>query len=99
MGEPVGELAVVGQQQQPGRVGVEAADRVEPGRRVDQLDHRRPAARLARGRDDAGRLVDRPDLARLGADRAAVDPHVVALPDVPRRVGDDLAADGDPPWR
>ena len=39
VGEPVGELAVVGQQQQPGRVGVEAADRVEPRFGVDQ---RRP---------------------------------------------------------
>ncbi len=35
MGEPVRELAVVRQQDQPGRVGVEAADRIEPplGRR------------------------------------------------------------------
>ena len=34
VGEPVGQLAVVGQQQQPGRVGVESADRVEARRRA-----------------------------------------------------------------
>jgi hypothetical protein len=53
-------------------------------------------SRLAGGRDDARRLVDRPDLERLGADRGAVDADVVARADVAGGIGDDLAADGDP---
>ena len=87
VGEPVGELAVVGEQDQPGRVGVEAADRVEAALGVDQLDHRPAAARLARGRDDPGRLVERsrPRAARArpGARRP---PPRSRLVDVARRV-------------
>ena len=66
MGEPVRELAVVGQQDQPGRVGVEPADRVEAALRVGPA--RRPPAPpgLPRGRGHAGRLVQHPDLGRLG---------------------------------
>ena len=60
-----------------------------------RLDHGGPVARLLRGGDDPGRLVDRPDLARLGGDGAAVDAHVVFVADIARRVGDDLAADRD----
>ncbi len=69
VGEAVGQLAVVGEQQQAGRVGVEPADRVEARLALDQADHRRPRSGLLRGRDDAGRLVDRPDLTRLRADQ------------------------------
>ena len=55
--EPVGELAVVGEQEHTGRVGVEPADRDDARRMVDEVDDRRPAARVARRRDDPGRLV------------------------------------------
>ena len=98
MGEPVGELAVVGQQQQAGRVGVEAADRVEP--RLACRPARRPPAAppgsLAVETTPAGLFTAQTSRASA-ADRAAVDPHVVALPDVPRRIGDHLAADRHPP--
>ena len=57
MGEPVGELAVVGEQQQPLGVGVEAADREDPGLGRHQVDHGRPALRVVGRRHDAGRLV------------------------------------------
>ena len=66
--EAVGEVAVVGQQDQAGGVGVEAADRVEPrAGRVDELDDGRAAVGVLGGRDDAARLVDQPDRALLGA--------------------------------
>ena len=45
MGEAVGELAVVGEQQQPLGVGVEPADREHPRLGGHELDHRRPAVR------------------------------------------------------
>ena len=57
VGEPVGELAVVRQQQRAGRVGVEAADRDDARRVADEADDGRAAPRVARGRDDARRLV------------------------------------------
>ena len=86
MGEPVGELAVVGQQDQAGGVGVEAPHRVEAPLRVDELDHGRAPARLARRRHHPGRLVDDPDLARLGRYGPPVDLDAAGLVDVAGRV-------------
>ena len=57
VGEPVRELAVVREQERAGRVGVEAADRDDPRLVADEADDRRPPVRVARGRDDARRLV------------------------------------------
>ena len=94
VGEPVGELAVVGEQDQPGRVGVEPADRIEPPLRVDQLDDRRAARPGSRAVEiDPGRLVERsrPRAAR-GRPARRRPPRRSRL-DVARRVGDDLAAD------
>ena len=54
--EPVGEVAVVGQQDQAGRVGVEAPDRVQPpvaGVRTRSTTVGRPCVSRG-GRDDAG---------------------------------------------
>ena len=51
--EPVGELAVVGQQDQAAAVGVEAADRVQPRAGAGRVDDRRAPVGVARGRDDA----------------------------------------------
>ena len=100
--EAVGELAVVGQQQQAGRVGVEASHRVEPARESDQLDDRPRRAPGSRAVETtpAGLLTAQTCPLRLDADRPAVDPHVVLSGDVPRRIGDHLAAHGHrPPCR
>ena len=73
-------LAVVGQQDQSGRVRVEAPDRIEAGRRRPP-GRRRPAAGLGSRavESHAGRLVHDPHFARLGASRAvdydAARPH------------------------
>ena len=82
MREAVREVAVVGQQDQAARVGVEAPDRVEPpvaGRR-DEVDDGRAAVRVAGGGDDARRLVERVDDAHGGrrADALAVDLDALA---------------------
>jgi hypothetical protein len=55
--EPVRERAVVREQERAGRVDVEAADRDDARLVADEVDHRRPALRVARGRDHARRLV------------------------------------------
>ncbi len=72
--EPVGQLAVVGEQDQPGGVDVEPADRVQALGLGHQRDDGRTPLRVARGRDDAGRLVERVhDPLVDGRDRPAVD--------------------------
>ncbi len=58
MREPVCKRAVVREQQRARRVGVEATYRHDAGLVLDELDDRRPAARVARGRHDAGGLVE-----------------------------------------
>ena len=75
MGQPVGELAVVGQQDQPARVGVEAPDRVQAPSlgATSSTTVGRPWVSLRR-RDTPTRLVDGVDDPRLGpGDAAAVD--------------------------
>jgi len=93
--EPVRELAVVGEQEQPGRVRVQAADRVEPLAAAHERDDRRAPLRVLRGADVAGRLVERIDhVAALEGDPGAVDRDRVLLPHVACRVAHDLATDG-----
>ncbi len=97
----MGEVAVVGQQDQAGRLGVETTDRVEPAvpGRANQIDDGRAAVRVARGGNDAGRLVERVDDAdgRRAADVLAVDLDPLLAADVAGRVGDHLAIDEDAP--
>ena len=96
MRQAVGELAVVGEQDQAGAVDVEPSDRVQaqPARR-HQLDDRRTSMRVAR----ASRRLRRACSARTA--RAARRPRAAARRaptpllslDVTGRVGDDLLAD------
>ena len=74
VGDAVGQLAVVGQQQQPLGVGVEPADGEHPWLGGDELDDRRPSVGVACGGHHATRLVQQVvDEAGLGADRRTVD--------------------------
>ena len=62
MEDPLGPVAVVGQQEHPLGVLVEPADRIEPGtlrheRRRQQFEHGPVRVTVAGGRGDAGRLV------------------------------------------
>jgi len=95
----VGELAVVGQQDQAGRVRVQPADREQAKGAADQADDGRASLRIARRRDDARRLVDRVDDAsdRVVANAPAVERDLVARLDPARRVEDRLATNPDPP--
>ncbi len=92
--QPVGEVAIVGQQDQAGRVGVQSADRIEPLSRVDERDDGPAPLWVAGGGDDTGRFVDRVDdeLLRTRADRLSVELDTALLVDVASRVGDGLAS-------
>ena len=98
VGDAVGQLAVVGQQQQALGVGVEPADREHPRLGRHELDDGRAAVGVLGRRDDAGRLVEQVvDEAGLGADRRPVDLDEVDVGiDAPAEHGD-LAVDRDPP--
>ncbi len=79
MGEPVRERTVVRQEQHPRCVAVEAPHRHDADVAADEVDDRRPALRVARGRDRPARLVEQDVAQPLLADLPAVDPD-----DVPR---------------
>ena len=78
--DPVRELAVAGEQEQPAAVGVEAADGHQPGDVGDQVTHRATALRVAHRGEHAGGLVERQRHrgGQLGGDRRAVDVDGVA---------------------
>ena len=75
VGQPEGQLAVVGEEQGPFRVEVEPPDRIDAGREVlEQVQHGRPPERVFDADDAAGRLVEE-DVERpllLAADRLSV---------------------------
>ena len=87
VGDPLGEVAVVGQQDEALGVGVEPADVEEPlGPVGDQLAQRATALRVRHRRDHAPGLVERQvDVGRDRRQPLAVDPHH-------RRGGVDLGA-------
>ena len=97
MGEAVGKVAVVGEQQQPLGVGVEAADREHAGLGRHEVDDRRPAVRVRgpwsprRAACSAGSRR-----ARAARRRRAVDLDAVALDVDPATEHGDLAVDRDP---
>ena len=86
MREPVGELAVVCQQQRAGRVRVQAADGDDPRLGGDQVDDRRASLRVARSGYDPGRLVQQhvgepllPNPLAVDLDRVPLADHGVQL--------------------
>ena len=99
VGQRVGEVAVVGEQDQPGRVGVQPPDRVQALGRGHEVDDGAPAMGVARRRDDAGRAC----AARRRPARRARAPPRRRRRSPPRRSTSragsvhDLAVDGHPP--
>ena len=93
------QVAVVGQQDQAARLGVEPSDRVETAvaGNADEIDDGRAPVRVAGRRDDARRLVERVDDADRGpgADELAVDLDPLVAADVAGRIGDDHAVHAD----
>ena len=100
VGEPQGEFAVIGQQQQPGRLIIEASDRKyalpQPAHDVGNAG---APIRIIERRHDADRLVQRQIDVRLrGRDPLAVDGDEVGKRiGASAQFGDDATVDGNPP--
>ncbi len=80
--EPVGELPVVREQERARRIHVEAADRNHTRLGWDEPGDGRATVWVARGRHDAGRLVQEDVGEGLPLDALAVDLDDVPSPDV-----------------
>ena len=97
--EPVRERAVVGEQQRAGRIGIEAADWNHARLVRHELDDRRSALRIVRGRDDACGLVQQQVRELLLRDLATVDLDAVGRlhegVELPRLAVDEHAAGFD----
>jgi hypothetical protein len=80
MGQAVREPAVVGEQQEALRGGVEPPDRVDPGIGRHQVDHDRPALGIRRRGHHPGGLVEQVvDQALAHPEHRAVDLDRVVL--------------------
>jgi hypothetical protein len=97
--EPVGELAIVGQEDQTGGVGVQPANREQAKLPTDQADDGRAPLRVTRCRYDARRLVDgvHHSFDRAFTNPAAVERDLVARSHVARWIEHRLATDPHPP--
>ena len=92
MHEPIGQVAVVGQQQQALAVLVEPADGVDALADVrHQIDGPRPAAGIVVGAEVAARLVDQPVDELLAVQRLAIHAHGIAGFDLRAQLADDAA--------
>jgi len=95
VGEPVGELPVVREQEHASRVGVEPPDRYDAWLVRHELDDRGPPLGVARGRDDTGGLVEEDVPKRLPRHLPPVDLDAVTRADDGVELSR-LAVDGDP---
>ena len=100
MRQQVGELAVVGQQDQAGAVGVEAPDRIQARAAGRRPGERRSAGRGCRARSRRRRracAARRRTRRSAPGERAPVDAHALSLADVARRIEHALAVDAHAP--
>jgi len=96
--DAVGDVAVVGEQQQTFGLAVEASDRVDPLRNLDQLHHRLAVALVAHGRDIAAGLVEQQVARRLASEQLAVNVDLACLGiDLGAELGDDGAVNRHAP--
>lgn len=100
MHHAVGDIAVVGEQQQTFGVAIEPPNWIDPLGDVNQPHHRPAVALILDGGDVAARLVEN-EIARAGAlDGIAVDEdHGVDRIRLGAELSDDLAVDADAPGR
>jgi hypothetical protein len=79
MREPMRELAVIGEQQQPGRIQIQAADGIESRRRDrQQAENSRPALGITHRTDDATGFVEQDVRERRQPQLRTVHFHTVA---------------------
>jgi hypothetical protein len=77
--DPVRQLAIVGEEQEPFRIAVEPADGIEALGRVDEIHHRPPLALVAGGGDVAARLVEHDIATALRANDFAINSDGVGV--------------------
>ena len=96
MGQPLGEIAVVREEEEAFGLGVEAAD-VEKTRQMrrQQIEDGVARVRIAPGRNKSGRLMQHDVEPALAVDEFAGDFDVIALAWLGAEVGADLAIDRD----
>jgi hypothetical protein len=96
--QAIGEVAVVGQQDQPGAVLVQSADREDAlSDSGKQIDHPGTPRRIGVGRDVASRLVDGEVNQSFLANRLTIDGDLVAIGIHPgSEFPSDLTVDGHP---
>jgi len=94
MSQPLGEIAVVGEKEQPFRLGIEPAD-IEESRQMgwQQVENRVPRIWIAPCRNKTRRLVQDDVESALTVDQFAVDFDVVALTGLDAEISADLAVD------
>jgi len=98
MGEMIGKVAIVGEQQEAGAVLVQPPRRVQPETAVffgEEADHRLSPPLVAEGGDDPGGLVQHEGhrLLRFQAERPAVQRDAVSRAYRMAEIGDYLAVD------
>ena len=76
MHDSVGEIAVIGEQEQAFGVAVEAANRVDALRHVDEFHHRPALALVVDRGDKTRRLVEHDDPRPLRPQDLAIDPDL-----------------------
>lgn len=96
MGDAIDQVTIVTEQEQPGAVAVEAADRHHPLRHANELEYRSPTALVARRRYVTDRLVQDNVAPSLRPQRPAIDPDILPLGiDAHAHVTDDRPVDRD----
>jgi hypothetical protein len=96
VGEPLGEIAIVGEEKHPLGLGVEPAD-IEEARQVrrQKIENRIPRLGIASRGNETGRLMQHDIEATLAVDEFAVDFYVIALRGLRAEIGANVAVDRD----
>lgn len=97
VGDAKGDVAIVGQQQEPRRLPVESADRHHSLRHLDEIEHGATPPLVAGGGDVAGWFVEHDVAATLPLDAVTVNANIVLCRiDLSTKLTHDLAVDRHP---
>jgi hypothetical protein len=95
--DPIGDVAVVGEEEEPFGVAIESTDRIDPFRNLNDVHDGAPVSFVFRRRDVAPRLVQNQVARALRAQQFAIDPDLgVHGVDFRAQRGHDLAVDAHP---
>jgi len=96
MGEPLGEIAIVGEENEALGLRVKTADVEEPGKFFGQkIKDGISGVHIFSRRDEARRLVQQDGEQWFGMNKLAIHFHVVARTRLCAEIRADLAVDGD----